>query len=103
MPRLGRGNPYVPKTGLGGYLGYTHTRKVQHLQIRATLRQDAVAMPVRAGPPARQGRGTAARRPAIAITSAAASATPAVRSQAALYPAAEESAPKAAGPPAAPT
>jgi hypothetical protein len=22
MPRLGRGNPYVPKTGLGGYLGY---------------------------------------------------------------------------------
>jgi hypothetical protein len=22
MPRLGRGNPYVPKTGLGGYMGY---------------------------------------------------------------------------------
>ena len=22
MPRLGRGNPYVPKTGLGGCMGY---------------------------------------------------------------------------------
>jgi hypothetical protein len=27
MPRLGRGNPYVPKTGLGGYLGYYPNRK----------------------------------------------------------------------------
>ena len=76
MPRLGRGNPYVPKTGLGGYLGYYPDGK-------GLTPENG---PKRSGPWDNYGLVRATRRPASAITKAAASATAAVTSQATVYP-----------------
>jgi hypothetical protein len=76
MPRLGRGNPYVPKTGLGGYVVYypipnrSTPKKVLNTPDLLDLHE----------------RLSATFRPARAITKAALSATPAVTSQATVYP-----------------
>ena len=71
MPRLGRGNPYVPKTGLGGYLGY-------YPNLKGPTPDNGPKRSERAD----QDRLTATWRPARAITPAAPSATAAVTSHA---------------------